>query len=554
LTTNHTTPTGQPSRPENLQDVPVSLALLIGTLALIAVMGVWWIGYAAGVTPFPPFDLADLIIRGTPGDLAVWAIANFQFQARNLVLLGGTVAVAVSGVLFGLLLRHRPAPLTGALAGAAASPLFVVISASNDAIAGFWSLAGATIWFGVTLAGLLALAGVWMERLTIDARDSARSDATWQEMHGNRTRRDVLKQATTTTIAIAFGGWVTGALIRNAGLGGGETRDALPLPEVRSALEESSGDDVPLPTPVPAGDEDTSFVAPGGVRPRNTSNDDFFVIDISTRKPALPDTSWTLRIHGLVEREIEVSYPDLLSMPSIEMDGTLMCISYTHGSNLIGSTRWTGVPLRDVLQRSGIGDGVVDLILRGAGGYSDSIPVAKALESTTLLAYGMNGETLPRDHGFPCRLYVPNIYGEKNVKWLQEIEVVDYDYLGYWQERGWSDEAVINTLSTIDTPSGQATPNEDGVVVVGGIAFAGTRGIELVELQVDDGEWQAADLEPYEPELIWQRWRYDWPATSGNHVLTVRAVNGEGVPQDPTPREPFPDGMTGLHTVRVNVS
>jgi DMSO/TMAO reductase YedYZ molybdopterin-dependent catalytic subunit len=231
-----------------------------------------------------------------------------------------------------------------------------------------------------------------------------------------------------------------------------------------------------------------------------------------------------------------------------------MCISFTYGSDLISTTRWTGVRLRDVLQRAGIKDGVVDLVCRGAGGYSDSIPLAKALEPTTLLVYGMNGDALPQQHGFPCRLYVANLYGEKNVKWLQEIELVDSDYLGFWQERGWSDTATEHVLSFIDTPHGKATPDADGNVPVAGISFAGARGISTVEVQVDDGEWQPATVEPYDPALIWQRWRFDWKPTPGNYHLTVRATDSAGMLQIEEQTDPHPDGMTGYNTVRIQIA
>jgi hypothetical protein len=164
----------------------------------------------------------------------------------------------------------------------------------------------------------------------------------------------------------------------------------------------------------------------------------------------------------------------------------------------------------------------------------------------------MNGTTLPREHGFPCRLYVPGLYGEKNVKWLQEIELTDQDYRGFWQERGWTDVAIVNTVSIIDTPRGTVL-GDTGVVAIGGIAFAGDRGISRVQVRIDDGDWLDADLEPNEPALIWQRWRYDWRPALGTYRLTVRAFDGAGNPQDETERPPHPDGMTGLHSVDVDV-
>jgi hypothetical protein len=307
-----------------------------------------------------------------------------------------------------------------------------------------------------------------------------------------------------------------------------------------------------FPTAEPAEPLVDAFDAPAGVRSRVTDNDEFYVVDISTRDPALYEGSWNLRIHGLVEREIVLTWPELLALPSVELDGTLMCISYEHDNGLISTTRWTGVRLRDVLEMAGVGAGTVDLICRGDNGYSDSIPLAKALEPTTLLAYGMNGTTLPREHGFPCRLYVPGLYGEKNVKWLQEIELSEQDYLGFWQERGWTDIAIVNTVSIIDTPRGDVL-SDTGSVPIGGIAFAGDRGISRVQLRIDDGEWLDAELEPNEPPLIWQRWRYDWKPGLGSYRLTVRSFDGAGVPQDETERPPHPDGMTGLHVVSVAV-
>jgi hypothetical protein len=295
-----------------------------------------------------------------------------------------------------------------------------------------------------------------------------------------------------------------------------------------------------------------TFVAPAGVRSRVTSNDEFYVVDISTRNPRLSELSWALRIHGLVEREQLISWPELLALPSVELDGTLMCISYEHDNGLISTTRWTGVRLRDVLERAGVVDGTFDLICRGSNGYSDSIPLAKALEPTTLLAYGMNGTTLPRSHGFPCRLYVPGLYGEKNVKWLQEIELSASDYLGYWQERGWTDIAVINIVSIIDMPRGTVLIDTD-TVPIGGIAFAGNRGVGAVQVRIDDGDWRDAALEDNDPPLIWQRWRLDWQPDRGNHRISVRAIDGDGVPQVETERPPHPDGMTGLHTVSVDI-
>lgn len=551
----------EPSHSQHAIRVHAALAMLLGFLVLITTLGLWWIGYAAGFATFPPFDLADIVIRRSPGEFAVWAIANFQFDAQRLALLGGIVAWLVLGSLLAFVLRQRPGVLTGAIIGVATASLAVILAYVSDNASGAGYGIWLMIWFGITLAGPLAVAGNWIERLQIDARDRSQitGEGDWIDQPSSHDRRDVLKNAIGAALAFGAGGWVIGSLLRNTSAGDVQTVAGQPLDAVRNDLQATPGADgtAPVfPTPAPTSENTNDFNVPPGVRPVITSNEGFYVIDISTRDPVLPSEQWTLKVRGMVNQELEITYNDLLSMPAIELPGTLVCISFTYGSELISTTRWTGVRLRDVLQMAGIGDGAVELVLKGAGNYTDSIPVAKGLEETTLLAYGMNGETLPREHGFPCRLYVPNTYGEKNVKWLEEIQVVDFDYSGFWQERGWdaaNEEAVINIISIIDTPPGEVTSDESGTVPVGGVAFAGSRGIQSVQLQIDGGPWTETTVEPYDPELVWQRWKYDWPAEPGEHSLTVKAIDGEGVEQVAAENPPFPDGMTGLQKVQVRV-
>lgn len=531
--------------------VSMFTALVVVVFALAASAGLSWFGYMVGIAPFPPLDLADLLIRLSPGELAAWAITNLQFMARTLAQVAGLAALPLAALLAALYLRRFPSPWSGLHLAAAGSVLCVLLALAIGTASGALEPIWLIVWFTLTLAGPLALAGNWMERLQVDAVERLLAPPEWLEVAGDRTRREVLRNAVLTGIGIGGLGWLGGTVARSSGIGDVATAEGVPLDQRRSEIEDDSEGSVALPQPLPADDLPDSFIAPDGVRSRMTPDGELFVIDITTRKPVLPDSTWTLKVHGLVERELELTYLDLLSMPAVEIHGTLMCISFTYDNHLIGTARWTGVPLRDVLQRCGIGGGAVDLVLKGAGGYSDSIPVAKALERNTLLAYGMNGTTLPIEHGFPCRLYVPDIYGEKNVKWLQEIEIVDYDYLGYWQERGWSDAAVINTISTIDTPQGDTLLNDSGVVPVGGITFAGSRGVQSVRLRIDNGEWQETDLEPYDPELLWQRWRFDWDAQPGEHRITVQATDWTGAIQETDERDPYPDGMTGLHSVRV---
>ncbi|RIK40873.1 MAG: hypothetical protein DCC58_13305 [Chloroflexi bacterium] len=535
--------------------VPTRSALLLGLASGFVAQAIWSAGYGFDLAPFPPFDAADLFIRFAPGNVATWGIETFGHTAQQIILAGGIALWLALGSAIGAVTRAAPGKRSRALTLIAYISLALVCALANASLphGGRRVVALAILVAGSSVATLLLHS--WVIRRAEIASQEAEARATssnWLAAAGDIDRRSFLQHVAGTTLLIASSGLALGWLGRRAGAGAVVTAADTDLADARAAAE-LAGELPPLPLPAPAGPFPDQFDAPPDVRPRFTPTADFYVVDISTRDPAIPERGWALRVHGRVERELAVDWPTLLSMPAVEQFGTLMCISYTHGSDLISTTRWTGVPLRDVLQQSGIGSGVVDVVLRGAHGYSDSIPLATALDPATLLAYGMNGRTLPRQHGFPCRVIIPGLYGEKNVKWLDEIELVDFDYLGYWQERGWTDIAIVNTLSTIDTPRLDVFRDAGGVVPVGGIAFAGDRGIARVELSVDGGDWMETLLEPYNPAAVWQRWRYDWMPAPGQYRLTVRATDGVGHVQPDTDRPPHPDGQTGLYRTSITV-
>ncbi len=250
-----------------------------------------------------------------------------------------------------------------------------------------------------------------------------------------------------------------------------------------------------------------------------------------------------------------MTYDELLEVEPLEYHGTLQCISNEVGGDLISTTRWQGVPMRSVIELAGPVAGAVDVVLVAIGGYSDSIPLAKALEDETLLAYSMNGRPLPSDHGFPIRAYIPNIYGMKNVKWLSEIKLVDSDFQGYWQRRGWSDDATIKTTSAIDLPERRNNAEfARGPLEVGGIAFAGNRGIGEVEYRVDgEGLWVPAALEQPLSTTTWRRWKAGLDLEPGRHELEVRAVDGQGGAQQEEETNTHPDGAGGYHKVSIRI-
>jgi DMSO/TMAO reductase YedYZ molybdopterin-dependent catalytic subunit len=241
-------------------------------------------------------------------------------------------------------------------------------------------------------------------------------------------------------------------------------------------------------------------------------------------------------------------------MPATEQYVTLQCISNLVGGDLVGTAKWTGVPLARVLERAGgAGPGAVRVVFHAVGGYSDSLPLAKALEPTTVVAYGMNDRSLPRAHGFPARIIVPGIYGMKNVKWLERIEVVDYDYRGYWQRSdGWDNVAVIKTASRIDVPQ-ELTALGGAGALVAGLAWAGDRGIRRVEVSLDGGaSWVPATLRRQLARAAWRQWRLPLPpGTQGRRTIKVRAVDGRGEVQTAREASPHPSGASGYDQVDV---
>jgi len=248
----------------------------------------------------------------------------------------------------------------------------------------------------------------------------------------------------------------------------------------------------------------------------------------------------------LVEQPVTLTLDDILSRPSVDQVATLSCISNYVGGDLIGTAAWTGIRLKDLLGELQLKPEVTALHITADDGFYESVPLTEAMDERTLLVHGMNGQPLTAEHGFPLRIYIPNHYGMKQPKWIRSIEAVEYPIVGYWVDRGWDPFAIPQTTSVvdavaIDNPAGGSIP-------FGGIAWAGARGIQRVEVQVDDGEWQTAELrKPELSPLAWVQWRYDWAAVPGEHVVRVRAVDGEGAPQKDYVSTPHPSGATGIH-------
>ena len=287
-----------------------------------------------------------------------------------------------------------------------------------------------------------------------------------------------------------------------------------------------------------------------------TPNDQYYVVSKNLfSDPMVNGDTWHLSVSGEIERSFSLSYNELIALPTKQQYESMMCISNEVGGPYMSSALWEGIPLADLLARGGaITPGATKVVLYATDDYSDSIHLSKALEPTTLLAFRMNGATLPQGHGFPLRLLVPGIYGMKHVKWITRIEVVNTDFQGYWQQRGWSDAAPIRLTSRIDVPLTGVTLGADKPTYIAGVAFSGNKGISQVDVSFDMGKtWNKATLKRPLSALTWVLWELPWQPKSGSYTIIVRAIDLQGNVQDPNIAPPLPDGSSGYHSIQVTV-
>jgi DMSO/TMAO reductase YedYZ molybdopterin-dependent catalytic subunit len=309
---------------------------------------------------------------------------------------------------------------------------------------------------------------------------------------------------------------------------------------------------VPPPTPNYGAIEPVQFLSP-----EVTSNDQFYLVSKNLfSDPTVNGNSWRLTVDGQVANPFTLTYQDLLAQPMKQQYESLMCVSNDVGGQYMSNALWEGIPLVDLLQRASVKAGATKVVFHAADDYTDSIHLTKALEPTTLLAVHMNSQTLPQEHGFPVRMLVPGIYGMKHCKWLTHIEVVNYDYQGYWQQRGWSDAAPVRMTSRIDAPLTGSTIKTNQTMYIAGVAFSGNKGISEVDISTDAGQtWQRAILKKPLSGITWVLWELAWqPPKAGSYTIVARAIDLEGNVQNPNEEPPLPNGSSGYHSIILNVS
>lgn len=532
--------------------------LLISAMVTAALLGILYFGWRVAGLPFVPFDTFDWVTRVLPGQVIGFGIGTMVALIRALNLgptsetaktaeqamaiaglfIGGVVG---GGILFALLraMRKRHEALLGLALGIVLGFPAMLISLRTSESAGvgpgaraIWGLGAFLVW-GLTL-------GRAEQRLidieaTTDAFGKARPGAAPAVERMGRRRFLVRLGAATAVITVA------GAVV-------GELAEA----RRREAVMMAGGEPMRWSTTHPLPNGNAAVKPAPGTRPEFTPLERHYRIDINTIPPNLNERQWRLKIAGLVEKPLALTLDDLRRYEPIHQFITLSCISNPVGGDLIGTTRWTGVSLRRLLPDWRLKPAATHLHIRSADQFFEvvSLDAIKA-DLRIMLAYAWDGVPLKREHGFPLRMYIPDVHGMKQPKWIESIEATDHWEPGYWVERGWNNVARMHATSVIDTVAVDMTiigADQHKLVPIGGIAHAGARGISKVEVQVDDGPWQQAELRTPLSPLTWVLWRYDWPFQSGKHNFTVRCYEGDGKLQIATPSPAEPNGATGLHS------
>ncbi len=503
---------------------PRILAALAGVIAGGFTLGVAEV-LAAIISPSssPVLAVGSAFIDLTPPPLKDFAVETFGTNDKLVLLLSMSVVIAGLAATAGVLAARRrlfgwvAVGLLGLVAGVAAftragaGPLDVLPSVVGAA------------------AGIVVL-----DRL-LDRLDGA----VGASRGADRRSFLVAAGATAAVAAVAgVGARVLGQRARDVV----EARGAISLPTPTS----------PAPSP-PAGVQ----VELDGITQWVTPNADFYRIDTALSVPQINPDEWSLRVFGMVEEEVEITYAELLESELTESWLTLTCVSNEIGGELAGNAKWLGLPIRDLLERARPTEGADMVLSRSIDGFTASTPleVLQEEDRDSLLAVAMNDEPLPLEHGFPVRMVVPGLYGFVSAtKWVIEMEVTRFaDATAYWTDRGWAEKAPIKTASRIDVPASFAKVDA-GPVAVGGVAWAQYRGIEAVEVQVDGGEWQEATLAAEANLDTWRQWSFQWEATPGSHTLRVRATDATGETQTDERARPIPDGAAGWHSVNVTVA
>lgn len=488
----------------------------------------------------PVTAVGGAVIDAVPPGVKDWAVAVFGTADKVALLAGMALVIAGFAALAGVVedrRRYAGAAVVGVFGLAGFAAVLTRAQANVNAM----SLAVFTAVVAVVLLRFLVrMLQEWGSQAAEPAPAAEAAPTPTPALATPAPARRRFLQALAGGAAFTAVGGVLAAAWRGAAAVVSEARGRVALPAPASAAPA-------IPATAEAGVED--------ITPLVTPNADFYRIDTALSVPAVDPATWVLRVTGMVDREVELSFADLLAKPLVERNVTLACVSNNVGGDLIGNARWLGWPVRELLALAGPRPGADMVLSRSADGWTAGTPLEVLSDGRdALLAIGMNGEPLPLEHGFPVRLVVPGLYGYVSAtKWVTQLKVTRFaDDVAYWTPRGWSERGPIKTSSRIDVPRG-GRPVKSGRVLFGGVAWAQHTGIGKVELRVNRGPWQQAELAEGISRDTWYQWKLGLDLTEGQYEIQVRATDLSGHVQDEQSRPAAPNGATGLHTIRVDV-
>ncbi|WP_345761449.1 molybdopterin-dependent oxidoreductase [Diaminobutyricibacter sp. McL0608] len=505
---------------------PWWLAAAVGIAAVLA-----GIGAAELVSSFLAQNGSPILVVGAavidlvPAWLKEAVISVFGTNDKAVLIISLALVLLVGAALAGIVEERRPP--WGRILIIAGGALGVLAALTR---------AQASLWDAVPSLVAMVVAAVL---LTVLIRMLHGTMPTRVAPNGSVTRRRFVT-ATGATAGLGILGIVLGQFI-SAGYRAATTARAafhLPAPALPAA-------------PIPAG---ASFAVPG-LSPIITPNGQFYRIDTALQIPGIDPSAWKLKITGMVENEVELTFAQLLALPLEESTTTLTCVSNEVGGNLISNATWLGYPIRHLLAQAKPTSKADMVLSRSQDGWTASTPLeALTDDRNAILAVGMNGQPLPLEHGYPVRMVVPGLYGYVSAtKWVVELDVTRFDQVtSYWTDRGWSERGPVKLSSRIDVPSGGTTVKA-GDVVVAGVAWSQHVGVSRVQVQVDGGSWNDATLADAISVDTWRQWKWVWPADSGHHTLRVRATDNTGMVQTSKEADVVPNGATGLHEISVSV-
>ena len=503
------------------------LGAVAGVLAAGAALGVGqFVAGLTGASGSPVVVVGELQIDFTPAWLKNFAISEFGADDKLVLVSGILVALGVFAAVIGAAATRRMAY------GMAGVAVFAVVGLTAAA-----TRPDATVASLLPTLAATATAVAVLQLLIPLARPAEPGTDEPEGFEGPRRRRFLVAGA--ATAGIAAGAGLAGRLLTEQG-SVARAQKSLRIP--RSPLLSQAlppGADLHIP----------------GLAPFVTPNGSFYRVDTALVLPQVDPSSWQLRIHGMVSREITLTFDQLIKRPLIEDYITVCCVSNPVDGPYIGNAKWLGASLAAVLRQAGIKAGADQLLCTSVDGFTSGTPVQTVMDGRdALLAVAMNGQPLPIAHGFPARMVVPGLYGYVSAtKWVTDIEVTTFaGNYAYWAERGWSQQAPIKTECRIDVPNGQDEIRA-GTTAVAGVAWAQHKGIEAVEVRVDRGPWQEARLAAVPGLDTWRQWVWEWQATSGPHVLEARATDKTGYTQTAALAPPEPNGATGYPMASVAV-